>query len=439
MQNNVYIIGAGLAGCECAWLLAEQGISVVLFEMKPHKFSPAHSEETFAELVCSNSFRSSDTISAVGILKEELSSLNSLIMQKAMETAVPAGKALAVDRTLFSKAVTDAIMGHKNITVVRKEIVSLNEEDFSDAKAVVISAGPLVSEALAKDLGEILGETELYFYDAIAPIISTDSIDTSKTFWASRYEPERKEYLNCPLTEEEYKSFVQALVDGEKVIPKEFEKEIHFEGCLPVEVMAERGEKTLSFGPLKPVGFINPHTNAQPHAVVQLRPENKEKTALNMVGFQTKLTYPEQKRIFSQIPGLENAEFLRLGSIHRNTFVNAPKVLDNLELKNRRGVYLAGQITGVEGYVESVACGLYLGLILASKILEKPFVDAPIESAIGALMGHLRAEAKKFQPSNVHFGLSPALNQKAGKLKRKELYASRAKERFQTWKESLTL
>ena len=313
-----------------------------------------------AELVCSNSFRASGPAAAIGLLKEEMAALGSLIMEAAFETRVPAGGALAVDRALFSEFITEKIDSHQNITVIRKEIQSLDAEELQGADGVVIAAGPLASPELTESLIKVVGDERLYFYDAIAPIVSRDSVDFDKAFWGSRWKPEDDDYLNCPMNEAEYKAFVAELVAGDKVQPREFEKEIHFEGCLPVEVMAERGEMTLAFGPLKPVGFEDPKTGERPYAIIQLRTENKDKTAFNLVGFQTKLKYPEQKRIFRMIPGLENAEFLRLGSIHRNTYVNGPDVLDeSLQLKARPGFYLAGQLTGVEGYLESAACGLW--------------------------------------------------------------------------------
>ncbi len=429
MNKTFGIIGAGLAGCEAAWQLAQAGCDVVLYEMKPHHFSPAHHSENLAELVCSNSFRSAEPETGIGLLKLEMAELGSLVMEVAKGTEVPAGKALAVDRDLFASEMTRRILEHPRITLVRREIEALSELDEEGYAALIVTAGPLASDALSADLARIVGREALAFYDAIAPIVLTESVDMSVAFWASRYAPEEKDYLNCPMSEEEYLAFVRELVAGEKVEPREFEKEIHFEGCLPIEVMAERGEMTLSFGPLKPVGLIDPRTGRQPYAVIQLRAENLEKTAMNMVGFQTKLKYGEQKRIFAMIPGLEHAEFLRLGSIHRNTYVLAPEVLTPaLELRNRPGAYLAGQISGVEGYLESAATGLWLGLHLAGKI-DLP----PQETALGALLGHLRTPAKHFQPSNVHFGLMPALNRKAPKKKRKELYAQRAREVWKSW------
>ncbi|SFJ04787.1 methylenetetrahydrofolate--tRNA-(uracil-5-)-methyltransferase [Desulfomicrobium apsheronum] len=429
MSTTYAIVGAGLAGCEAAWQLAQAGCDVVLYEMKPQRFSPAHQSEGLAELVCSNSFRSAEPETGIGLLKLEMAELGSLVMDVAKGVEVPAGKALAVDRELFSREMTRRIEAHPRITLMRREISSLAELDGQGYAALIVTAGPLASDALSSDLARIVGQDSLAFYDAIAPIVLTESVDMSVAFWASRYAPEDKDYLNCPMNEDEYLAFVRALVAGEKVAPREFEKEIHFEGCLPIEVMAERGEMTLAFGPLKPVGLIDPRTGEQPHAVVQLRAENREKTAMNMVGFQTKLKYGEQKRIFATIPGLAHAEFLRMGSIHRNTYVLAPEVLTpTLELRGRPGTYLAGQISGVEGYLESAATGLWLGLFLAGQ-RDLP----PVETALGALLGHLRTPAKHFQPSNVHFGLMPALNRKAPKKKRKELYAQRAREVWTKW------
>jgi len=429
MSKTYAIVGAGLAGCEAAWQLAQAGCDVVLYEMKPQRFSPAHQSKDLSELVCSNSFRSAELETGIGLLKLEMAELGSLVMDVAKGVEVPAGKALAVDRELFSREMTRRIEEHPRITLQRREIASLQELDGAGLAAIIITAGPLASDALSADLSRIVGQDSLAFYDAIAPIVLTESVDMSVAFWASRYAPEDKDYLNCPMNEEEYLAFVRALVAGEKVAPREFEKEMHFEGCLPIEVMAERGEMTLAFGPLKPVGLIDPRTGKQPHAVVQLRAENREKTAMNMVGFQTKLKYGEQKRIFLTIPGLAHAEFLRMGSIHRNTYVLAPEVLTpTLELRARPGTYLAGQISGVEGYLESAATGLWLGLFLSGQ-RELP----PVETALGALLAHLRTPAKHFQPSNVHFGLMPALNMKAPKKKRKALYAERAREVWKRW------
>lgn len=428
--KQVGIIGGGLAGCECALMLARAGVSVTLYEMKPSKYSEAHVSPDLAELVCSNSFRSTDLTTAVGLLKEEMRAFGSVVMEAAGATQVPAGKALAVDRDAFAAYITKALESHENITLVREEITSLDDERLKEMDAVVLAAGPLLAGPLADELMAITGGG-LYFYDAIAPIIDFESVDMDTAFWGSRYRPEDKDYLNCPMTEEQYMAFHKALMEGEKVQPREFEKEAHFEGCLPVEVMAERGEMTLAFGPLKPVGLPHPETGEEFFGVVQLRAENKDKTAFNMVGFQTKLKYPEQKRIFRMIPGLEKADFLRLGSIHRNTYVNAPLVLDDLELKGKPGVYLAGQITGVEGYLESASCGAWLGLTLAARLAGKELAAPPVTTSLGGLMNHLREIKKKFQPSNAQFGLMPGI--KAPRKIRKQRYAERAERAFADW------
>jgi methylenetetrahydrofolate--tRNA-(uracil-5-)-methyltransferase len=439
VASSVAIIGGGLAGCECALALAKAGVSVRLFEMRPGKSSPAHTTGDLAELVCSNSLRSDELTTAIGILKVEMRELSSLVMQAADATRIPAGKALAVDRDRFAQFITARIAAEPNIEVVRQEVQSLDAPELQGFDAVVVAAGPLASDALAASLAQatsVEGGPRLYFYDAIAPIISRDSVNLDIAFWGSRYRPEEDDYLNCPMTEAQYDAFLEALMAAEKVAPHDFEKEIHFEGCLPVEEMAERGRLTLCFGPLKPVGLPNPRTGEEAFAVVQLRAENAEKTAFNLVGFQTKLKYPEQQRVFRMIPGLENAEFLRLGSIHRNTYVDAPAVLDGeLALKARPGVYLAGQITGVEGYLESAACGLWVGLSLAAKLTTgATLAPPPNTSALGALLGHLHATPpKRFQPSNAHFGLMPELNRRAGKKIRKELYGQRARDSFAAW------
>ncbi|MDQ7833757.1 MAG: methylenetetrahydrofolate--tRNA-(uracil(54)-C(5))-methyltransferase (FADH(2)-oxidizing) TrmFO [Humidesulfovibrio sp.] len=441
---RVAIIGGGLAGCECALALVKAGIGVRLFEMRPHKMSPAHETGKLAELVCSNSLRSEELTTAIGVLKAEMRELDSLVMKVADETRIPAGKALAVDRKLFADYITAIVEHDPKIEVVREEIDSLDSPLLDGFEAIVVAAGPLVSDSLAASLADLTvdmtggegGGKRLYFYDAIAPIISRESVDMDICFWGSRYRPEEDDYLNCPMTEEQYDTFLDALIKAEKVAPHEFEKHIHFEGCLPVEEMAERGRLTLAFGPLKPVGLPNPRTSEEAFAVVQLRAENKEKTAFNLVGFQTKLKYPEQERVFRLIPGLEKAEFLRLGSIHRNTFVDAPQVLnEELALKLRPNVHLAGQITGVEGYLESAACGLWVGLMLGRKLNGETLPPPPTTTALGALLGHLRTPPpKNFQPSNAHFGLTPELNRRAGKKIRKELYGQRARDAFAEWK-----
>ncbi len=440
IQKKVAIIGGGLAGCEIANILSSVGIGCSIFEMKPKRFSPAHTSAHLAELVCSNSLRSKDPASAVGLLKEEMRELGSIVMESAQQSEVPAGRSLAVDRERFSAYITRKLEDSPQIKIERREIRSLSDPVLTSFSHVVIAAGPLISEPLARDLLSKVGQRELYFYDAIAPIISGDSINWERVFWGSRYEEGSGDYVNCPMTQQEYKRFWEELIKAKKVVPREFEKEIHFEGCLPIETMAERGEMTLAFGPLKPVGLIDPRTGKMPYAVVQLRPENKEKTMFNMVGFQTKLTYPEQKRVFRMIPGLERARFERLGSIHRNTYVNAPKVLGPfLEIKRLPGVFLAGQITGVEGYVESAACGLFVGIYLAHYLFNKNIPLPPRECALGALLGHLREEKVSFQPMNINFGLMPPIKGRMKKAKRRERYVERARRYFREWREALSI
>lgn len=436
MQGKTAIIGGGLAGSEAARQLARFDARVTLFEMKPKRFSPAHTNPDLGELVCSNSFRSDDPLSAVGLLKEEMRSLGSLVLEAAGETRVPAGKALAVDRERFAGLVSERLRQTQHVEIVRQEILGLDDPALTPFDQVIVAAGPLAGASLSKSLLEKIGEAELSFYDAIAPIVSGDSIDPGKVFWASRYDPENRDYLNCPFDREEYEQLRQALLQGEQVRARSFESQTHFEGCLPVEVLAERGEMTLAFGPMKPVGLIDPRTGKRPFAVVQLRPENQEKTMFNLVGFQTRLSHAAQQKIFRLIPGLEQAHFERLGSIHRNTFVNAPRVLGpDLELKACPKVYLAGQITGVEGYVESAACGLWLGLYLAGKSRDRVVDLPPKETALGGLLYHLQAETKNFQPMNVNFGLCPPLEVRAKKSRRKELYVQRAREAWQRWRE----
>ncbi len=439
-MKNIAIIGGGLAGCEAAWQMARNHVRSTIFEMKPIKYSPAHENSNLGELVCSNSFRSHETTTGIGLLQKEMMALGSLIMEAALENRVPAGKALAVDRERFAGYLTRAIKENPFISVIRKEIKDLDDPQLRSYDAVIIAAGPLMSESLAESLSGIVGEKSLYFYDAIAPIVSAESINMDKVFWGSRYRPEDDDYLNCPLNREEYMAFYQELVKAETVQTRDFEKEIHFEGCMPIESMAARGEMTMAYGPLKPVGLINPGIGDEPFAVVQLRAENLEKSAFNLVGFQTRLKYPEQKRVFSMIPGLEQADFLRLGSMHRNTFVNSPRVLNpNLELKARQGFFLAGQITGVEGYLESSAVGLWLGILLGGKSLGRDFAPPPGDTALGALLNHLRKDEKNFQPSNVNFGLFPGLEKRAKKARRKELYAERAVRSFEKWRDSLEI
>ncbi|SHN64557.1 methylenetetrahydrofolate--tRNA-(uracil(54)-C(5))-methyltransferase (FADH(2)-oxidizing) TrmFO [Desulfovibrio litoralis] len=438
--QNVAVIGGGLAGSEVAFSLALSGHKVSLFEMKPNKYSPAHTSSDFAELVCSNSFRSADHTNAIGLLKLELKELNSLTMAVAEETKVPAGKALAVDRELFSKYITAILEQTPNLTIIREEVchLDLNLAPLKGFDKVVLSTGPLSSEPITEALAKLTGQDSLYFYDAIAPIISAESVDRSIVFAGSRYNPEEEDYLNCPFTKEEYEVFYQALINGETVGAKDFEKEIHFEGCMPIEALAARGEKTLLFGTMKPVGFEDPRTGRRPFALLQLRPENRNKETYNLVGFQTKLLYKEQERIFRLVPGLANAEFIRHGSMHRNTYVNAPKTLNaDLSLKANPKIHLAGQITGVEGYLESAANGLWLGFYLANNLSGKNLSPLPETSVLGSLMNHLQRETKNFQPSNVQYGLMPELHIKAKKKSRKELYAQRTREAFEEWLSTL--
>jgi len=542
MKSAVLIVGGGLAGCECALTLARYGIYVTLYEQKPHNYSSAHISENLGELVCSNSFRSDKAdgpkSSGVGILKQEMRVLGSSLMQCAEEFRVPAGKALAVDRELFSKKLTELIEENPFIKLERREIKSLEEVENlrkeQDAKFIVIASGPLTSESLAQSLSSAVGSDYCYFYDAIAPIVMADSLDMSVIFRGSRYDniapppyndavarseelsaqwrekmrvetqalkmkeqaefeirleseahgatieiidegtakacetsesdvvsengetvaiheilsmpeiPQTTEsiveeaegdYLNCPMHKFEYDRFYQALLDAEKVKTHNFEKEIHFEGCMPIEAMAERGERTLTFGPLKPVGFTDPRTGRRAYAILQLRAESANAYAYNLVGCQTKMTYAAQDSVLRLVPGLENVEFLRYGSVHRNTYVDAPVCLDeNLAIRGHEHIMLAGQLTGVEGYVESAACGLWAGIRLASQLLEKNVDIPPNTTAMGALLAHLQnTKLKNFQPSNLNFGLMPELEEQTKKKNRKELMAERAHKDFHVW------
>jgi len=425
MMERVNIIGGGLAGSEAAWQLAIRGIPVQLFEMKPVFFSPAHKSPMLGELVCSNSLRSDDIHSAVGLLKEEMRLAGSLILQAADATRVPAGAALAVDRELFAKYITQKLEDHPLITIQREEIKTVPASGWT-----IIATGPLTSDSLAQALKGLLSEEYLYFYDAIAPIVSADSLDYTVIFRQSRYgnTQDAGDYLNCPMDQAQYECFVNALLSAEKVPLKPFEKSVYFEGCLPIEVMAERGLDTLRFGPMKPVGLIDPRTGKTPYAVVQLRQENREASMYNMVGFQTKLTWREQARVFRMIPGMEHVEFLRFGSIHRNTFICAPKLLSpTLQLKDYPHILLAGQLSGVEGYVESTAAGWLAGVFLACLVhgILPPCPSA--ETAHGALLHHLiDSKPERFQPMNINFGLFAPLSGRYSKAKRPEAYSTRA-------------
>lgn len=429
MENIIRIIGGGLAGCEAAWQAARLGLRVKLYEMRPQRFSPAHRTEELAELVCSNSLRGESLENAVGLLKEELRRSGSLVMEAADLTRVPAGGALAVDRDLFSRHITERISAHPLIEVIRDEVSAIPEG------TVVVASGPLTSEALAAALLPLTGPS-LYFYDAIAPVVHTDSLDMTRLFAASRYgKGEGDDYLNAPFTAEEYERFVRELLAGEKVPYRDFEKAIHFEGCMPVEELASRGVDTLRFGPMKPVGLADPRTGAEPHAVVQLRIENRERTLYNLVGFQTKLTWPEQKRVFRMIPGLERAEFARLGSMHRNTFLNGPRLLEpTFRLRGSDSIWFGGQITGVEGYVESTASGFLAGRNAALSLLGRAGAVPPAESAMGALVRHVTGSSpENFQPMNVNYGLFPPLPGKVKKKERRARLAERGLQAFGDW------
>ncbi|HBU85017.1 MAG TPA: FADH(2)-oxidizing methylenetetrahydrofolate--tRNA-(uracil(54)-C(5))-methyltransferase TrmFO [Paenibacillus sp.] len=423
-EQQVTVIGAGLAGTEAAWQIASRGVRVKLYEMRPVVKTPAHHTDKFAELVCSNSLRANGLTNAVGVLKEEMRMLNSLVLGAADRHAVPAGGALAVDRDGFSGEITSTLHQHPLIEVVNEELTSLPEDGI-----VVVATGPLTSPALSEQIKSLMGEEYFYFYDAAAPIIEKDSIDMNKVYLASRYDKGEAAYLNCPMTEEEFDVFYEALITAEVAQLKEFEKEIYFEGCMPIEVMMKRGKQTALFGPMKPVGLVNPHTGELPHAVVQLRQDNAAGTLYNLVGFQTHLKWGEQKRVFSLIPGLENAEFVRYGVMHRNTFINSPKLLrPTYQFKERPNLFFAGQMTGVEGYVESAASGLIAGMNAAKAALGQEMVVLPVETTLGSMAQYITtADFKHFQPMNANFGLLPKLETKIRNKKEKnEALAQRA-------------
>ena len=437
MMKKVMIVGAGLAGSEAAWQAAGLGAEVMLFEMRPHRMTPAHKTEGFAELVCSNSLRGAGMENAVGVLKEEMRRLSSVVMEAADATRVPAGGALAVDRQGFSRYITQKISSHPKITVLREEVSEIPRED--DAVTVVAS-GPLTEGALAEDILRRTGRESLYFYDAAAPIVTLESLDMEKAYRASRYGKGEAAYINCPMTREEYHRFWEALVQAEKAPIREFEKEKFFEGCMPVEVMAARGEDTLLFGPLKPVGLEHPETGERPYAVVQLRQDNREGTLYNIVGFQTHLKWPEQRRVFGMIPGLEHAEFVRYGVMHRNTFLDSPRLLrPTLQMKGEERLLFAGQMTGVEGYVESASSGLVAGINAARILFGREPVTFPEESCHGALCRYITSsEAKHFQPMNVNFGILPPLSERLRdkKLKKQKL-AERALDSIEVFMREL--
>ncbi|KAA0564167.1 FADH(2)-oxidizing methylenetetrahydrofolate--tRNA-(uracil(54)-C(5))-methyltransferase TrmFO [Bacillus sp. CH30_1T] len=426
----VNVIGAGLAGSEAAWQIAKRGIKVNLFEMRPVRQTPAHHTDKFAELVCSNSLRANTFTNAVGVLKEEMRHLDSVIMSAADACSVPAGGALAVDRHEFAAHVTDKVKNHPNVTVYNEEVTDLPEG------ITIIATGPLTSESLSEKIRKVTGEEHLYFYDAAAPIIEKDSIDMDKVYLKSRYDKGEAAYLNCPMTESEFNRFYEALISAETVPLKEFEKEIFFEGCMPIEVMASRGKKTMLFGPLKPVGLEDPKTGKRPFAVVQLRQDDAAGTLYNIVGFQTHLKWGPQKEVLQLIPGLENAEIVRFGVMHRNTFINSPNVLkDTYQLKENENLFFAGQMTGVEGYVESAASGLIAGINAAKMAIGESPVVFPHETAIGSMARYITtANKNNFQPMNANFGLLPDLPKKVkGKKERNEQHANRALETIQNF------
>ena len=405
-MQKLLIVGAGLAGAEAAWQAAKRGIAVELWEMRPQKMTPAHETGLFAELICSNSLKAISLDNASGLLKEEMCLLDSIIVKTAHEHRVPAGGALAVDRNAFAQAITEFLTGHPLITVVNEEMTSIPEH-----RPLIIATGPLTEGAFAGAFGELIGEDYYYFFDAAAPIVTLSSIDETKVFRSSRYGKGEDDYINCPMTQEEYEIFYHALLEAEVHPKKPFEKESYFEGCMPVEVLARRGKQTLLYGALKPKGLVDPKTGKEPFAVVQLRQDNKEGTLYNLVGFQTNLKWPEQKRVFSLIPGLEQAEFVRYGVMHRNSFINAPKLLEPTnQLKRQQGIFVAGQLTGVEGYVESAASGLVAGINAARLVLGLDLLTFPVDTAIGALHHYLAtASPTNFQPMGINFGLLPPL------------------------------
>ncbi len=420
-MENVTIIGAGLAGSEAAWQLAQRGADVTLYEMRPQKSSPAHCTDRFAELVCSNSLRAAGLENAVGLLKEEMRRLKSLIMDVADHTKVPAGGALAVDRNRFAEIITERLSSHPKVTVVREEVTEIPRD-----RTVIVASGPLTSDSLAEDILKLTGEEELSFFDAAAPIVELDSVDMDIAFWASRYDRGEADYLNCPMNKDEYQVFYDALIVAQTAEVKGFEKNLVFEGCMPIEVMASRGFQTIAFGPLKPVGLTDPRTGKTPYAVVQLRKENIEGTLLNLVGFQTHLKWGEQKRVFRLIPGLEHAEFVRYGVMHRNSFLNAPKVLRaDFSFRQRQNIFFAGQITGVEGYLESAASGLLAGLNVYRQLQGLETLIFPPETALGGLARHLEGSPSvDFQPMNINFGLITPLGYKVKGKREKNLKLS---------------
>jgi methylenetetrahydrofolate--tRNA-(uracil-5-)-methyltransferase len=443
-MSSVTVVGAGLAGCEAAWQLAQRGVKVRLLEQKPLARTPAQTSDAFCELVCSNSLRGAALTNAVGLLKEELRRAGSLVLSCADRTRVPAGGALAVDREAFAREIEARLRAHPGVQVESQVVESIPAA--SPEAPVILATGPLTGDALANDLARAVGQAHLAYYDAIAPIIAADSIDWDRVFKQSRYgkgtaDGDDEAYVNCPFDEPGYRAFVEQLLGAEKVAPRAFEDVRYFEGCLPIEVMASRGEMTLAFGPMKPVGLLDPRSGQRPFAVVQLRPEDAAASAYNLVGFQTRMTWPEQARVFRTIPGLEQAEILRYGSVHRNTFVDAPRVLDErMQLRSRPGVFLAGQITGVEGYVESCAGGFVCGVLLAQALSERTVVPPPPTTALGGVLTHLGRAVGDYQPSNVTWAWLPPLADR--RLKKRERYAAmgeRALEDLALWMDQAPL
>ncbi len=437
MKDYINVIGGGLAGTEAAYQIAKRGIKVKLYEMKPNKYSPAHSNQNLAEIVCSNSFKSNLHTNACGLLKEELRAMDSLLIKIADSTSVPAGQALAVDREIFAKKVTEAIKSNPNIEVINEEVVDL--EKLIEEAITIVATGPLTADELAKNISKITAQDKLYFYDAAAPIVTKDSINFDIAFWGDRYEQEREKneeieawkerlrttidkqnYINLPMNKEEYENFYRNLINAEVVELHHFEKREIFEGCMPIEIMAKRGEDTLRFGPLKPVGFTDPRTGKRPYALVQLRQDDTEGNIFNLVGFQTNLKYGEQKRVFSMIPGLENAEFIKYGVMHRNTFIDSSHLLTNTyKMKTIENLYFAGQITGVEGYVESISSGLMAGINAVNEFKGEEEFILPIETMTGALANYISTPNEKFQPMNANFGIVPGLEKRIKDKKEK--------------------
>jgi methylenetetrahydrofolate--tRNA-(uracil-5-)-methyltransferase len=429
VEKIVRIVGGGLAGAEAAYQLARRGVSIDLYEMRPHTMTEAHATGDLGELVCSNSLRSSLTTAPAGVLKEEMRRLDSLVIRVAEDNRVPAGSALAVDRESFARALTRAVEALPGVRIVRQAVSEI------PLGIVIVATGPLTSTALSQHLATLLGSEHLYFYDAISPIVTAESVDMTVAFRASRYGKGDDDYLNLPLTREEYYRFINALLAAERVPTHSFERFVPFEGCMPIEEIADRGKETLAFGPMRAVGLRDPRTGQQPYAVVQLRQEDREKSLYNLVGFQTKMTYKEQRRVFAMIPGLEKAEFVRLGSLHRNTFINSPDhLMPTLQWRRRSDLFFAGQITGVEGYIESAATGLLAGLNAARLIAGKPPVVPPPTTALGALLRYITdPERKDFQPMNVNFGLLPPLSEPLRKKAKKEMLARRALADMEAW------